>query len=121
MQIVSDILLLAGAAVFVLAGVGLLRLPDMFSRISSIGTAGGVGTALIVLGVALQNPDLINLLKGGIAVALQLITSSVGAIILARAAVLSGHHFARQTDTTDAEELGTLVEPESVHRLHEDD
>ncbi|OUZ06836.1 sodium:proton antiporter [Aeromicrobium sp. PE09-221] len=89
-----------GAVIFVIAGVGLLRLRDVYMRISAVATAAGLGVAFVVGGTALVDPDLDDLVKVIIAIALQLATSVVGGVAIARSAVLSGHGF-DDTDTSD--------------------
>ncbi|OUZ09857.1 sodium:proton antiporter, partial [Aeromicrobium sp. PE09-221] len=56
--------------------------------------------AFVVGGTALVDPDLDDLVKVIIAIALQLATSVVGGVAIARSAVLSGHGF-DDTDTSD--------------------
>lgn len=109
LTILSGMLMVGGALVFVIAGLGLLRLPDMFTRISAIGTAAGVGTSMIVLGVVLQDPTPINLAKGLVAIVLQLVTSVIGATAVARAAVLGRQYLAPGTDLETVEHLGAVA------------
>jgi multicomponent Na+:H+ antiporter subunit G len=47
---------LAGAGFFLAGTVGLLRLPDPFSRLHALTKADNLGLGLIVLGLALQAP-----------------------------------------------------------------
>lgn len=99
-EVLGQAFAVLGAVIFVLAGVGLLRLRDPFMRISAVATASGLGVALVVGGTALVDPQLGDTIKVVIAIALQLATSVVGGIAIARAAVLSGHQF-DDTDTSD--------------------
>jgi multicomponent Na+:H+ antiporter subunit G len=51
-------LLLIGGAVFFLAGtLGLLRFPDVYSRLHALTKADNVGLGLIVIGLLLQSPS----------------------------------------------------------------
>lgn len=117
LTVTGQVLMVLGALIFATAGVGLLRLPDLFTRISAIGTAAGVGISMLILGVVLQDPTPTNLVKGAVAILLQLITSVIGAMAIARSSVLSGHEFAAGTDETDAAQLGTLADPEPLESL----
>ncbi|MFD1858938.1 sodium:proton antiporter [Aeromicrobium camelliae] len=99
-EILGHTFTVVGAVIFVLAGVGLLRLRDPYMRISAVATASGLGVAFVVGGTALVDPRLDDLLKVIIAIALQLATSVIGGIAIGRAAVMSGHEF-DDTDTTD--------------------
>lgn len=116
-QFFSGALIVGGGLIFCIAGLGLLRLPDMFTRISAIGTAAGLGTAMIVLGVALQDFTLLNLFKAALAIVLQLITSVIGATAIARASVLGRQHFAAGTDLGTVEHLGVVAQP--THESHQ--
>lgn len=116
LQIISGALIVGGGLIFCVAGLGLLRLPDMFTRISAIGTAAGLGTAMIVLGVLLQDFTVPNLLKAALAIVLQLMTSVIGATAIARAAVLGRQRFAPGTDLATVEHLGVVARP-----THEND
>ena len=117
----SNALVLIGTLTFVIAGIGLIRLPDVCTRISAIGTAAGVGAACIVGGVALADPSWVNLVKGFIAIHLQLLTSVVGAMAIARAMVLSRHHFHRGTDIDDGVRLGVLDPPHRPEHREENE
>lgn len=87
-----------GAAIFAAAAIGLWRLPDPYTRISAVATAAGGGVACVVVGVVLLDPSWPAILKGTVAIILQLATSTIGGMTIARAAVNSGHDF---SDTTD--------------------
>ena len=41
LTVVGSVLVVIGALVFVTAGLGLVRFPDPYTRISAVGTAGG--------------------------------------------------------------------------------
>lgn len=58
-------LLLAGGAFFVAGTAGVLRFPDLYSRLHAVTKADNLGLGLIVAGLAVQS--------GSIAVALKLI------------------------------------------------
>ena len=47
-----------GAAFVLLAGIGLLRLPDALTRASAVSKAAVLGVGLVLLGVVLDQPDL---------------------------------------------------------------
>ncbi|QOC92190.1 cation:proton antiporter [Micromonospora craniellae] len=99
LEIVGQVLALLGAAIFVAAAIGLHRLPDPYTRTSAVATAAGLGVTFIVAGAALIAPHLPNTVKAIIAIVLQLATSAVGGMVIARAAVLSRHRFSTDTVT----------------------
>lgn len=89
MMILGNILIVVGSFVFASAALGLLRFPDAYTRMSAVGTAGGLGVILIVSGAVLVQPSLPNLVKVVVIVTLQLSTSAIGSMALARSAYLS--------------------------------
>lgn len=103
LEIIGYFFAIAGGAIFLAAGIGLLRLRDVYTRTSSVATAAGLGVAFVVAGTALIDPTLVHWIKVVIAIALQLATSAIGGIMIARSAVLSGHPF-DATDTRDLDE-----------------
>lgn len=108
LEIIGQACTVLGAAIFVTAAVGLYRLPDPYTRSSAVATAAGLGVAFIVAGAALIHPEPSKTVKVVIAIALQLATSAVGSMAIARAAVLSRHAFSNTTDTGElADHLGT--------------
>jgi multicomponent Na+:H+ antiporter subunit G len=94
----GQVLCVMGALVFVAAGIGLLRLPDIYTRASSVATAAGIGVALVVAGAALVHPGWDPTIRAVVAIVFQVATSAVGAMAIARAAVLSRHRFSPETD-----------------------
>lgn len=105
LEVLGQIFLLAGALVFILAAIGLITLFDPYTRTSAVATAAGVGVSFIVVGVVLIDPSVSNTIKGVLAIALQLVTSAVGSMAIARGAVLTGHEFEPGTDATELHEL----------------
>jgi len=51
----SWICLIAGGFLVVVAGIGLLRLPDFFTRLHAAGITDTMGAGLVLLGLALQS------------------------------------------------------------------
>lgn len=54
LDILSWVLLLAGAAFMLTSAVGMIRLPDFFARLHGASLADTGGAALMILGMALQ-------------------------------------------------------------------
>jgi multicomponent Na+:H+ antiporter subunit G len=89
MSILGQILIVAGGLVFVTAALGIVRFPDVYTRISAVGTAAGVGIVLVVGGALLVQPSLSNAVKVAVIVVLQLATSAIGSMAVARSACLT--------------------------------
>lgn len=90
LTVIGSVLVVAGALVFVTAGLGLIRFPDPYTRISATGTAGGVGMILIVVGGLVLAPSVANLVKVALIVVLQLGSAAVATMALGRSAYLTG-------------------------------
>lgn len=100
--VIGSSLLIVGALIMLSAAVGLLRLPDVYTRTSAVGTAAGLGVALMIVGVVVIDFTVLNLIKGIIAIIAQLLTSAIGSFALARASYLTG---SRPVETTVPDEL----------------
>ena len=94
MSVVIDILswalLMAGGAIGVIAGIGVLRLPDMFSRMHASGMLDTLGAACVLLGLILQAGISVISFKLFLVYVLLSMTSSTAAHALAKAASASG-------------------------------
>lgn len=88
LDILGNVFIILGALVFATAALGVIRFPDAYMRISAVGTAGGIGIALVLGGAFLLQPTVPDLLKAVLAVALLMSTSAVGSIAIARSAYL---------------------------------
>ncbi|UBH05485.1 putative cation antiporter subunit [Leucobacter sp. Psy1] len=89
LELVGNALILVGALVFATAALGVIRFPDAYTRASAIGTAGGVGIIFIVVGALTHQPTGADTVKVALIVALQLATSAVGTMAIARSAYLT--------------------------------
>lgn len=102
MTIAGSVLLIFGAVIMASAAIGLLKLPDVYTRTSAVGTAAGLGVSLMIVGVVVLDYSALNLIKGIIAILAQLITSAIGSFVLARASYLTGE---KPVETTLPDEL----------------
>ncbi len=86
-DVVSVMLLLAGTVFFVAGTVGLLRFPDLFTRIHALTKADNVGLGLIVFGLVPQAASAAIALKLVLIWLLILLASSTMGHLLARSAL----------------------------------
>ncbi len=86
----SDGLFIAGGTFGLLAGVGVLRMPDVFTRMQASTKASTLGLGCLLAGVALRNPELSFVARAGSIAAFMLLTTAVAAHVIARAAARSG-------------------------------
>lgn len=105
LDILSWPLIVAGAAIILIGSLGLVRLPDAYTRMHAAGMTDTLGAALLVLGMLLQAPDWLVAVKL-VMIALFLgIASPTTSHALARAAIASGlKPWTRSTAETRAEE-----------------
>ncbi|MGB0722641.1 MAG: monovalent cation/H(+) antiporter subunit G [Gammaproteobacteria bacterium] len=59
----SALLLIGGALFFCAGSLALLRFPDLYSRLHAVTKADNLGLGMVVLGLALQSPDLFTAAK----------------------------------------------------------
>jgi multicomponent Na+:H+ antiporter subunit G len=86
----STLLLLIGAA-FVFAGtVGLLRFPDVYTRLHALAKADNLGLGFMVLGLLLQSPNPSAALKLVLIWLLALAASATVSFLIARRARQNG-------------------------------
>ncbi|MGB5832935.1 MAG: monovalent cation/H(+) antiporter subunit G [Thiohalocapsa sp.] len=84
---VSTVLVLSGGFFFVAGTVGLLRLPDMFSRLHALTKADNLGLGLIVLGLIPFAPDAFYGAKMFLLWVLVMVSGATGAHLIAKRAL----------------------------------
>jgi multicomponent Na+:H+ antiporter subunit G len=84
------ILVLAGLAFMFFGSLGILRLPDFFSRTHAASKVDTVGIAVVLAGIAVIEGFTINSAKIVIAIVFLTLTNPVAAHALARAALRHG-------------------------------
>ena len=77
----------SGLFFFLSGSIGLLRLPDLFSRLHALAKADNVGLALIALGVIILEPVLINDIKIVFIWLLVMAASAISSHLVARHAL----------------------------------
>nr|WP_042186746.1 monovalent cation/H(+) antiporter subunit G [Kibdelosporangium sp. MJ126-NF4]CEL17517.1 Na(+) H(+) antiporter subunit G [Kibdelosporangium sp. MJ126-NF4]CTQ91256.1 Na(+) H(+) antiporter subunit G [Kibdelosporangium sp. MJ126-NF4] len=97
-DIISGLLLAAGA-LFVLTGaVGVLRLPDFFTRIHAAGITESAGAGLILLGLLPRAPDWETAIRLLIILFTLIVTAPTATHVLAQAARRDGVQVWREGD-----------------------
>jgi len=94
-------LLILGAIFTLLAAVGVVRLPDLYTRMHAASKAGAVGGGLVLLSVAIVSMDAAVALRAIIGVIFVLLTTPVAAHLLARASYIAGYHAGESTVRDD--------------------
>ena len=83
-------LFMAGATLGLLAAIGVLRMPDVFTRMQASTKASTLGLGCLLAGVTLRNPEFSFAVRAASIGAFMLITTAVAAHVIARAAARSG-------------------------------
>lgn len=90
LDVVGAVLLLAGVSLTVVAGVGLVRFPDVFSRMHAATKPATLGLLLVCVGAALVMDDGSDRAKLLLVAAFQFVTAPVAAHMIGRAAYGAG-------------------------------
>ncbi|HBT51341.1 monovalent cation/H(+) antiporter subunit G [Petrotoga olearia] len=108
MKVIGDVLIIIGGIFYLLGGLGIFRMPDVFNRIQAGTKATTLGAFSLILGVGFLNPSW--LLKSIILVIFMTITNPVGSSVLARASYLHGAKIAK----LQKDDLKSLYEKEEM-------
>jgi multicomponent Na+:H+ antiporter subunit G len=90
MTFVAAIFLIGGAVFLLVSCVGLLRLPDFYTRAHAVGKAETLGSMLILVGLALYNGAALSSLKLLLILVIIALTNPTATHALTRAAMRSG-------------------------------
>lgn len=85
-DVASLVLLLAGAGFFLAGTVGLLRFPDVYTRLHALAKADNLGLGLLVLGLLLRTPGWATGIKLVLVWLLALAASAAVGFLIARRA-----------------------------------
>ena len=97
LEVIGGAMLLVGALLAVIAGIGLHRFPDVFARMHAATKPATLGLALVCGGAALLLPDVGGTVKLLLVVALQFLTAPVGSHLVGRAAYRAGTELSEGT------------------------
>jgi multicomponent Na+:H+ antiporter subunit G len=90
MRVLSEVLAAVGAALILLAGVGVVRFPDLYSRMHAVTKATTVGIGLIAIAAIVGIDG--RVAKIVLAFAIFLVTAPAGSHLVARAVARSDDH-----------------------------
>jgi multicomponent Na+:H+ antiporter subunit G len=87
LDLIGMVSIVAGLAFFAAGSIGLIRLPDLFSRLHALTKADNLGLGLLALGIALIDGSLLIALKLLLVWLLVLAASAASAHLIARHAL----------------------------------
>lgn len=90
LETVGALLIVIGVSFLLLGTLGLLRFPDVYTRLHALPKADNAGLGLICLGLGIQSGSLLITLKLLLVWGLMLIASATGAGLIARTALRRG-------------------------------
>lgn len=97
LAILLSLIVVAGGVFAFLAALGVLRFPDLYTRMHAASKAGTVGSSLLLIAAGIHAGDAAILFRVLAGVVFLLITAPVAAHLLAKAAHQSGHRLDRSS------------------------
>lgn len=88
---IAGILIIVGSFFALVAAIGLVRFPDVYSRMHAASKAGTVGSGLMMLALAVIAADLATTLRALAGIVFLLLTAPIAAHLLARASYKAGY------------------------------
>jgi multicomponent Na+:H+ antiporter subunit G len=89
-EIIAIVLMLIGVLFMLVAAIGIIRMPDLFLRMSAVSKAASLGVACILLAVAVDFNDLGISARILAAIVFVVLTAPVASHMIGRAAYLVG-------------------------------
>ena len=86
---IGEVITLLGAVLILLSAVGVVRFPDVLSRMQALTKASTIGVLLVAVGAAFVLPTANDVTSALAAALLQLLTLPIGASLIARATYLA--------------------------------
>ena len=90
-------LMLAGAIFALTAAIGILRLPDLYTRMHAASKAGTVGAGLIFLAMGVHSGEIPTFIRALAGILFFMLTAPISAHLLARAAHQIGYPLYEKT------------------------
>lgn len=90
MTIVAATLMVIGSLFCLLATAGILRFPDVYTRLHAASKTGPLGAGLILLGAGIGSGDVLIFARSLLGLVFLILVGPVSAHLLARAALKSG-------------------------------
>ncbi|PCI65739.1 MAG: sodium:proton antiporter [Gammaproteobacteria bacterium] len=89
-ELISALFLFMGSFLCISGGVGILRFPDFYTRMHAVGVTDTLAAAMILIGLMLQNPDGLVVIKLSLILLMTLFINPTASHALAKAAFHNG-------------------------------
>ena len=89
-SVITGVLLITAAAVNLIAAIGILRFPDVYTRMHAASKAGTLGAGLMLVTIALHSGEIDIASRALAGATFFLLTAPISAHLLARAAYVAG-------------------------------
>ncbi|GIL03307.1 MAG: UPF0091 protein R00998 [Alphaproteobacteria bacterium] len=89
--VLAGILIIVGSVFALAAAVGLVRFPDVYSRMHAASKAGTMGSGLMMIALALIADDVATATRAAAGVVFFILTAPVAAHLVAKAAYAVGY------------------------------
>jgi multicomponent Na+:H+ antiporter subunit G len=100
-DIIVMVLVVLGAAFNLLAAIGIVRMPDLYTRMQSATKAGTLGVACLVLAAAFHFRVALVAVEALLVIVLLFVTAPIASHLIARAAYVIGVPMWSQTERDD--------------------
>jgi len=100
-QYVAGVFIIIGSAFCLLAAIGVLRFPDLYTRMHAATKAGPVGAGFVLLAIAVASLDASVAMRALAGIGFLILTAPVAAHLLARAAYSAGYQPSEATKVND--------------------
>lgn len=104
-DVLSSLLLVVGGFIMLLAGVGVLRMPDLYSRLQATTKAATLGIGCLLMSVALHFDSLGVTTRALLIAAFVFLTSPIAAHVIGHAAYSIGVPFWERSVVDELQEL----------------
>lgn len=105
-NLITGVLMIIGASFTLAAAIGLLRLPDLYTRMHAASKAGTLGSGVMLIALAVFANDQAIVTRAIAAVVFFLLTAPISAHLLAKAAYAAGY---RLWDNSLHDEMAGVV------------
>lgn len=89
-EVFGVLALVLGLIFCLLAAVGIMRMPDIYTRMQASTKAGTLGIAFIIVAVAIHFGDAITALQAGLIIAFLFLTAPIASHLIARSVYFYG-------------------------------